>query len=346
MSSVLLIVFCRSSLSKELLLMKIAFVYDSFSRDHGSCQTESGCPDVSGHVPASLNTIEAAFGSEHEVTLIPHDDRLEDHLLTSWPDLVLRLTDDFGQTDDDITLSSMLERWHIPYAGSPPRTLQLCQDLEATRRALRKRGLPTPVFTVAQVLSDLREIDRFPVSVKPLFDRVLDMESEGCLAYTPSDMREQVRSVVEIYDQPALVETFMPGRAFTVAILGNGSQATVLPLVERRYVVTPADIRSTSGVQPAYDCPARVGVDLGQQLKDLGQQAFLALGCLDFCSVHIRLDENEQPYIMEISPLPGLLPQTGRSSAFLQAASAAGMTYPVLISRIFRLASYRQGLKA
>jgi D-alanine-D-alanine ligase len=326
--------------------MKIALVYDALPMEQDSAQTKPERCDVRARVPTSLNTIQTAFGSEHEVILISYDEQLEDHLLTAWPELVLRLGDDFGKTEESVALGSMLERWHIPYAGSPSRTLQMCQDREATRLALRKRGLPTPVFTVAQVMSDLREVDRFPVSVKPLFDRLPEMEGEGYLAYTPSDLREQVRWVIEIYDQPALVETFMPGRAFIVAILGNGPQAAVLPMVERRYDSPSTDTGSALGLQPLFNCPATVAAEHEQRMTDLGRQAFTALGCLDFCCVHIRLDENDQPYIMALCPLPGLLPQTGRSSAFLQAASAAGMSYPALISRIFRLASYRQGLKA
>jgi D-alanine-D-alanine ligase len=170
------------------------------------------------------------------------------------------------------------------------------------------------------------------------------MGGEECLAYTPRDLREQVRLIVEMYDQPALVETFMPGRIFTVAILGNGSEATVLPLVERCYVMPSIGNRSKSGLHPAFECPATIGAELEQQMTDLGQQAFLGLGCLDFCSLHFRLDENEQVYITEICPQPVLLPQPGCSSAFLQAASAAGMTYVALISRILRLTCQRQGL--
>ena len=326
--------------------MKVAFVYDSTVKDHSARQTVSGRPGVSAPVPTALNAIQTALGSEHEVILIPNDEQLEDQLLTAWPDLVLRLTDDYGQTEDDVALGNLLERWHIPFAGSPSRTLQLCHNRESTRRTLRKRGLPTPVFTIVQAMSDLREVDSFPVSIKPLFDRVPDMEDDECLAYTPGDLRERARMVIEMYEQPALVETVMPGRSFTVAIIGNAAQATALPLVERRHEAASAEIRSTSGMHLTFDCPAIVAADLERRLTKLGLQAFQAMDCLDFCSVHIRLDENEQPYIMEICPLPGLLPQAGRSSAFLQAASAAGMTYPALISRILGLVSQRQGLKA
>jgi D-alanine-D-alanine ligase len=324
--------------------MKVALVYDLPSEYPGLRHAAADRTDINWHVPLSLNTIQAALSSEHEVILISHDAMIEDHLLSTWPDLVLRLTDDFGRSDDNVTLSSLLERWHIPYVGSPPRTLQLCQDRGAIRQVLRKQGLPTPVHTVAQVPSDLRDIDQFPVSIQPLFARITNMGGEECLAYTPRDLREQVRLIVEMYDQPALVETFMPGRIFTVAILGNGSEATVLPLVERCYVMPSIDNRSKSGLHPAFECPATIGAELEQQIIDLGQQAFLGLGCLDFCSLHFRLDENEQVYITEICPQPVLLPQPGCSSAFLQAASAAGMTYVALISRILRLTCQRQGL--
>lgn len=338
--------------------MKIALVYKSplacQGVDHVALrQSESG-----SEVPPALTMIQTVLAADREVVLMTMDSQLEEKLLAEWPDLVLHLADDFGCSEASVAFASMLERWHIPYAGSSARTIRLCQDRGATRRLLDKHGMPTPVFTVAQTADDLRGITYFPVSIKPLLRADSSLHEDEIIAYTRQDMRATVRWIIEAYDQPALVETLLQGREFTVAILGNGPQPTTFSLVER-YATTAAvgipanPARKQSGAKPdrvrphpTFICPASVSSDLQAQMTKLAQKTFLTLECQDFCSVHLCLDDEQQPYIMAVNPLPGLLPRAGHSSAFLQAASAAGMTYPALIARILQLTSRRHGFAA
>lgn len=319
--------------------MKIALVYKSPTERQGVDPTalrQSGC---GMEVPPALTMIQTVLAAEREVVLIPMDSQLEEKLLAEWPDLVLHLADDFGCSEASVAFTAMLERWHIPYAGSSAHTLQLCQDRGATRCLLGKHGMPTPVFIVAQVPNDLRGITYFPVRIRPLLREGSGLHDDEIIAYTRQDMRATVRWIIEVYDQPALVETFLQGREFTVAMLGNHPQPTAFSLVERYYTASAVGL-------PTFICPATVRPDLQAQMTKLAQQAFLTLECQDFCSVHLCLDDEQQPYIMAVNPLPGLLPRAGHSSAFLQAASAAGMTYPALIARVLQLTGRRHGLTA
>jgi D-alanine-D-alanine ligase len=149
--------------------------------------------------------------------------------------------------------------------------------------------------------------------------------------------------VLKTYDQPALVEEFLPGREFTVALLGNGSDLSVLPIVEINFDTLPA------GVKPIYSyeakwlwdqeenplqiftCPANIPSELRLQIEELCRNAFRALGCRDWCRIDVRLDLHGRPNIIELNPLPGILPRPEQNSCFPKAARAAGLSYQELI---------------
>src|SRR5439155_8517119 len=133
---------------------------------------------------------------------------------------------------------------------------------------------------------------------------------------------------------------------FTVALLGNSPEVTVLPLVEICFTALP------QGTLPLYSyaakwlwdtpehpldilrCPADLPAPLTQAIAALCQQAFLALECRDWCRIDVRLDAQGQPYILELNPLPGILPDPARHSCFPTAAATARITYPELICRV------------
>jgi D-alanine-D-alanine ligase len=161
---------------------------------------------------------------------------------------------------------------------------------------------------------------------------------------------------LETYHQPALVETFVSGREFTVALLGNSPAITVLPLVEICFTALPP------GTVPLYSyaakwlwdtpqhprdilrCPADLPAEVARAIADLCRRAFMALGCRDWCRIDVRLDVHGQPHILELNPLPGIVPDPASHSCFPTAAAAAQIAYPELICRVLSHASQRYGL--
>jgi D-alanine-D-alanine ligase len=299
--------------------------------------------------PAALRLAQEALGAEHEVVLITNDTQLEDRVLACWPDMVLTLT-------AERTGPELLERWHLPYAGSSWQTLQRCLDRSASRRVLRKNGLPTPVFLVVQAPEEVRSIDRFPLLVKPLYERDPAAPESAAVVHNSATLLTRVQWVLDTYDQPALVETSLPGRDIIVALLGNGNSIEALPLTEPDAMMlpaeslavvagdTPGENTAVTPPEPRYRCPAEISAALAQHLTELARQAFLALECSDFCSVSLRLDAEAQPYILDVNPNPPLLPCPDSPSAFLTAVAAARMTYADLIRHIWQIACQRYGL--
>jgi D-alanine-D-alanine ligase len=192
--------------------------------------------------------------------------------------------------------------------------------------------------------------------VKPLHEGSSKGIEQASVVHTRAALQARVAYVLATYRQPALVETFVPGREFTVALLGNGAEVTVLPLVEICFAALPP------GVLPLYSyaakwlwdtpehaldilrCPTPLPADLTRLITDLCRRAFLALECRDWCRIDVRLDTHGQPQILELNPLPGILPNPQSHSCFPTAAAAANLSYAALIHRVLTHACQRYGL--
>jgi D-alanine-D-alanine ligase len=162
---------------------------------------------------------------------------------------------------------------------------------------------------------------------------------------------------LETYQQPVLLEEFLPGAEFTCGVVGNGKDARVLPLVGIRFDVLPEGALPIYGFeakwiwdrpeQPLqmFDCPAPVSEPLRQAIEEVTLRAYRAIGCRDWSRIDVRLDARGVPNIVEINPLPGILPNPEDNSCLPKAARAAGMSYDELIQSCLLAAAKRQGIR-
>jgi D-alanine-D-alanine ligase len=160
------------------------------------------------------------------------------------------------------------------------------------------------------------------------------------------DLREACADLLRRFDQPVLVERYLPGRELTAGIVGNGSEARVLGLME---------VRCRDGFDGDYtalnkaEYTSRVeyylldGEPLGVRARQVALAAYHALSCRDAARVDLRCDERGEPCFLEINPLPGLHPV--RSDLPIL-SRLAGLSYPDLLERIIEAAARRQGLWA
>lgn len=189
--------------------------------------------------------------------------------------------------------------------------------------------------------------------VKPPLEGSSKGVTDKALVRNRKELIQQVEWVVSTYQQSALVEEFLPGREFTVALLGNGDNLRVLPIVEINFDSLP------QGVNPIYSfeakwiwdvvtnplqifsCPAKLEPLLQRQIEEVCRSAFKALGCRDWCRIDVRLDAAGHPQVIELNPLPGILPQPEQNSCFPKAARAAGLNYEQLILSVVDAACTR-----
>jgi D-alanine-D-alanine ligase len=255
---------------------------------------------------------------------------------------------------------AICEFYGIPYSGSDPFTLSLCLDKARTKETLAFHGIPTPRFAVVSTLDDLTSKTaalRFPFFAKPLHEGSSKGITDGNLCPDAAHLLAQTRFLLESYKQPVLVEEYLPGKEFTCAVLGNGTRATVLPIVGMNFDTLP------EGALPIYSfdakfvwdrpekpleifqCPARITRKLQASIERVTLDAFRVLGCRDWARVDVRLDGNGIPNIIEVNPLPGILPDPADNSCFPKAARAAGIGYEELIQSCLRYAAARQDVK-
>ncbi len=305
----------------------------------------------------TIDAVRSALAELHDVTLIEADKYAYQKLMVDRPDIVFNIAEGFHGASREAQIPAMLEMLNIPYTGSDPLTLSICLDKSRAKEILSYHKIPTPKFTVINGLSEIvgKNI-LYPSIVKPLYEGSSKGIFNSSVVRNEPELYKAISIALERYHEPVIVEEYLKGREFTVAILGNGEDAIILPIVEIKFDTLP------SGVNPIYSyeakwiwdkaespldifsCPASITSQLKSEIENISLKAYKILRCRDWCRIDIRCNENEKPYILELNPLPGILPKPEDNSCFPKAARAAGMTYKQLIQTVLFVAAKRYGL--
>ncbi|MBI4408401.1 MAG: D-alanine--D-alanine ligase [Gemmatimonadetes bacterium] len=309
--------------------------------------------------PATIAAIEAALRRRGTVIRMEADTDFPAKLREQLPDIVFNIAEGLNGPNREAHVPAICEYYGVPYTASDPLTLALALDKRRAKEIFRARGVCTPAYVLVGdgAGPDLPASFPLPAVVKPLYEGSSMGISERAYCTTPEQVAARVAEVVGEYDEPALVEEFLPGREFTVAILGNGQTARVLPIVEIRFDALPAGALPLYGYeakwiwdtadQPLqiFDCPAPLEPPLAHALESAALAAYHALGCRDWGRVDMRLDARGVPHVLEINPLPGILPDPRQNSCFPKAARAAGIDYDELICTVLDSALARYGMR-
>ncbi|HEY1961216.1 MAG TPA: hypothetical protein VGG69_02265 [Rhizomicrobium sp.] len=230
---------------------------------------------------------------------------------------------------------ALLDVFDIPYVFSDTVTMALCLDKAMAKRVVRDCGVPTPDFALVERIEDVESIDLpFPLFLKP----VGEGSGKGVNAKSKVDDAAALRRVaVDLlirFDQPVLAETFLPGREFTVAILGTAESARVLGVSE--IVPKPNWVGNGYGYENKEYWHDKVDIIAADPVSataagDVALAAWRALRCRDGGRVDIRNDANGHPNFMEVNPVAGLRPEYS-DMCFI--AAREGLSYRDLIGRI------------
>ena len=239
------------------------------------------------------------------------------------PDAVFNLfegTHDRGQTE--AYAASVLEWLEIPFTGSPSEALALARKKPLAKQMLRGAGLPTPgFFVVDSPRVPMCTLD-WPVMVKLATADASVGIDQGSVVTNQQQLEDRVAYLRKQYGGPVLVEEFISGREFNVAVIAVPDMQ-VLPLYEIVYTDTPPghwpimtynakwcdDSEDYAATPSRY--PAEVPARLGTQLRSLAKRAFRLLGCRDYARVDFRVTPEGKPYILEVNPNPAMNPHAG-----------------------------------
>lgn len=298
--------------------------------------------------PATLAAVERALARRYRVSRIEGDRSAYARLQKLRPDLVFNISEGFGGTNRESQVPILCEILGLPCTGSDALTLGLCLDKARTKEILGYHRIPTPPFLVADSCVPRRTLEAFPLPaiVKPLREGSSMGIRNNSLATTRAQLDQRVRETTRAYRQPALVEAFLPGREFTVGVLGNAPHYEILPIVEIDHSVLPKGANPIYGYEakwiwddprhplPLLVCPAKISKALEQRIQRLVRAVLKVFAVRDWCRMDLRLDAAGRPQILELNPLPGILPDPRDNSALPAAARAAGYSYADLILRV------------
>ncbi|MBM4028457.1 MAG: hypothetical protein FJ280_24135 [Planctomycetes bacterium] len=287
----------------------------------------------------------------HQVTILPLAQDLfafQRKLRRLNPDVV------FNQYDDvvhgalyEMRFAAMVRMMGFPLTGSPALALGLSRYKHMSASLLHGLGIPIPPCT--ELLEKVGDVDRyewkFPLIVQPGQEHAgigLDRDS---IVYSKKALRAQVRKVLQEYNQPAVVQSFLSGREFNVGIVG-GKRARVLPLAEVHYGDLPPEIppimsyaakwieTSVEYKKTSVICPAVTTPELARQVSDIALRAFRAVRAWGYGRVDIRLDEDDIPRVLEVNCNASL----EEGVALARSAEKAGIDYPYLLQGIIEAA--------
>lgn len=262
-------------------------------------------------------------------------------------DIVFNISEGISGRNRESQVPVLLEMAGVPFVGADALTLGMTLDKLMAKKVFIAEGIPTPKFSEVKSPSSLINTDHlnFPLIVKPRFEGSSKGLSEASRVETMDELKKQVEYVVNAYKQPALIEEFIRGEEFTVAIIGN-DPAETLPAVQIKIdgrlklndkFYTFARITSD---RLEYICPARISQDLKKRLSETALRAYEAVECRDFGRVDFRVDNEGNPYVLEINPLPSL----STEDVFTVVAQATGSSYEDMIARILKCALKRHNL--
>ncbi len=325
--------------------MRIGLTYDLRDDYRGMGFSEETLAEFDS--PETIAAIEGALnGLGHETDRIGHIRHLAARLVAgdTW-DLVFNIAEGLSGRSREAQVPALLEAYGIPYVFSDPLTQAVTLDKAVAKRLVRDAGVPTAPFALIESDADARACALpFPLFVKP----VAEGTGKGCtrasLVNDRSELLAAARALRARFAQPALAETFLPGREFTVGVLGNGAGARVIAVLE---------IALRANAEPgvySYEnkelCESRVVYTVvdDPEARAAGASAlsaYRALGCRDAARVDFRGDAAGVPRFLEVNTIAGLHP-THSDLPIL--AQQAGMTYEVLIGAIVAAAAARVGL--
>jgi D-alanine-D-alanine ligase len=250
-------------------------------------------------------------------------------------DLVFNIAEGLHGFGREAQVPALLDAYDIPYTFSDPLTLSLTLHKGMAKRVARDAGIPTPDFRTVENEADALMVDLpFPLFVKPVAEGTGKGVSASSIVRTRKRLVSATRDLFLKYGQPVLVETFLPGREFTVGIVGTAKDAAAIGTMEVLFKKNAGPRVYSYENKEEWKKYIEYRVVDGQEAAEAAKVAldvWRVLGCRDAGRVDLRSDANGRPNFMEVNPLAGLHPE---HSDLCILASKIGMPYRTLIHAI------------
>jgi D-alanine-D-alanine ligase len=303
---------------------------------------------------STIEAIDAALVQlGHRTSRIGHAKQLIDKLAAGerW-DLVFNICEGMHGLGREAQVPAILDVYNIPYTFADPLVMSVCLHKGLTKMVVRDAHLATPKFLVVERSEDLTRWLRsdnaatklaYPLFAKPVAEGTGKGVTPASRVADPSQLVSTCQMLLERFQQPVLVEEFLPGREFTVGLVGTGSDAAVLGTLEIVLLAgAEADVYSYVNKEKCEELVQYLLVRPTDpqvaEAEALALAAWRALGCRDGGRIDVRCDAEGHPQFIEANPLAGLHPA---HSDLPMIATAVGMSYEKLLKRLVNSAKTR-----
>lgn len=261
-------------------------------------------------------------------------------------DLVFNIAEGIKGIAREAQVPGLLDAYEIPYTFSSPDVLIKCMDKALAKLLVKDAGVATAPFAVVKSKKDIETVTLpYPLFVKPLAEG----SSKGISPHSVIASQESLKTycvlLLEKTSHPVLVESYLPGREFTVGMLGTGKATKVIGIMEVVLETqSEPEGRTLLNKEGDWKNPENFTLleegKLRDEIETLCLKAWTALGCRDSGRIDVRCNARGQPYFIEANPLAGLNPHTSDLPLLYQKTSG---TYQDLIATILQECNRRTG---
>lgn len=253
-------------------------------------------------------------------------------------DLVFNICEGLHGLAREAQVPAILDVYNIPYTFADPCVLCVCLHKGLTKTLIKRANLPTPEFHVVRFDTDIRSHGlRFPLFVKPVAEGTGKGIGSTSRITSDTELVQRCNELLPRFREGLILEEYLPGREFTVGLLGTGPNSRVLGTLEivLRKNAEPGAYSYINKENSEDLVEYRLGrPDDDPEVRRAEQIALAAwrtLGCRDGGRIDLRSNAKGQPEFIEANPLAGLHPS---HSDLPMLATAVGMSYRDLLTSI------------
>ena len=204
---------------------------------------------------------------------------------------------------------AILDQYKIPYVFSGPVIMGISLNKYLTRLIVSSAGIPV---SPGMLISEVKDIARckleYPLFIKPVSEGTGKGITERNLINSPSQLKQMVEWILKRFDQPALVEEYLPGREFTVGVIGSGDEAVAIGGMEIECKDNlPYSVEFKENYQE-FCKYIPMAKEFTKECKTVALNVWKALGGVDAGRVDVKADRHGKMCFMEVNPLAGLHP--------------------------------------
>jgi len=257
------------------------------------------------------------------------------------PQVIINFCESFSEKSQmESNIAAAYELLQIPFTGNGSRALTLCQDKFQAKAILLAHGLPTAKARLIASVDQAVGL-RFPLIVKPNAEDASQGVYPNSVVHNGRNLRERIQKVLDTYKEPAIVEEYIEGREFNVAVI-EGERTEALPVSEIDFSAMPSGQPKIVSYEAKWFethelylktppvCPAHIAETVRARLQEYAVRAFQVMGCQDYARVDFRMNTDGDIFILEVNPNPDISLNAG----YVRALHAAGLDYPTFWGRM------------